>query len=307
MKALHLILPPLARFAGLPEFRRWLARGDRLTDAPRGRQAAYRELFKFPGTSLPMAALLREHCAGDAGENAWLCADPAHVQAEAAGARLLACGDDLQLAQPEAGALAQSLRPLVGDAGAPLEICTPTRWCLRLPLGARLPEFVSGDDALGAQLLDCLPQGEPGRRWRALFNEAQVILHAHPVNAARAARGQPPVNAVWFQGAGALPAWVQSPLDRVASHDPVVQALARRADVALVAPSLEAFRSLDPGTRMLFDLCHLDAAHFERDWWPRVGRALREGRTRQVEAAFAGGERFRIKRWHRWRRWRRAA
>ena len=107
MKALHLILPPLARFAGLPEFRRWLARGDRLTDAPRGRQAAYRELFKFPGTSLPMAALLREHCAGDAGENVWLCADPAHVQAEAAGARLLACGDDLQLAQPEAGALAQ--------------------------------------------------------------------------------------------------------------------------------------------------------------------------------------------------------
>ena len=36
----------------------------------------------------------------------------------------------------------------------------------------------------------------------ALLNEAQMVLHAHPVNEAREARGEPAVNSLWLWGAG---------------------------------------------------------------------------------------------------------
>src|SRR5690348_15987482 len=112
MSSLHLLLPPLARFDDASQLKHWLARGDRLPAAPRGREAALREAFGVTGKSLPAAALLREHLARDAGEDLWLCADPAYVRVEANGARLLACGDELQLTREEAESLAQALRPL---------------------------------------------------------------------------------------------------------------------------------------------------------------------------------------------------
>jgi hypothetical protein len=35
--------------------------------------------------------------------------------------------------------------------------------------------------------------------------EAQMTLHGHPLNAAREAAGQRPINSVWFWGCGAMP------------------------------------------------------------------------------------------------------
>ncbi|MEO7149181.1 MAG: phosphoglycerate mutase [Rhodanobacteraceae bacterium] len=304
MSTLHLILPPLTRFETSSPLRRWLARGDRSVEAQRGRLVALGAAFQLPGASLPVAALLRDAIAHDAGEYVWLCADPAHAQAEMAGARLFACGD-LDLSSEEAERFAASLRPLFGDAGMPLEITTPQRWCLRLPREAKLPEFTAPEDALGANLLDHLPQGEAGRRWRALFNEAQVILHAHPLNRVRRMRGQMPVNALWFWGAGALPMWIKSPLTVLASDDDIACALAQRAKVAVAAPTLDAFDALDRHDGdALFDL-ERDPAIIERDWLPRLELALRRGRAAYIDAAFVSGEHFRIKRWHRWRYWRR--
>lgn len=310
MSRLHLLLPPLARFENAPSLMRWLMRGDRLDNASRGRDAALRGFFALPGAAVPVAALLREHLMHDAGEYVWLCADPAYVRAEVNGARLLACGDELGLTREEAESLAQPLRPLFGDAGVPLEITTPASWCLRQPRETQLPPFAAPETALGADLLDQLPQGDAGRRWRALFNEVQVILHAHSVNAARRGRGQMPVNALWFWGAGALPMWVKSSLTALVSNDEVACALAGRAGV-MVEPAtlaaLDAFNSSRPrgDDRPLFDLDRFDPALIERDWLPRISNALRRGRVKDIGIAFVSGERFRIRRWHRWRVWRR--
>jgi hypothetical protein len=305
MSSLNLLLPPLARFDGAPLLKHWLARGDRLPDAPRGREAALREVFHVPGTSLPVAALLREALAHDAGENLWLCADPAYVRVEANGARLLACGDELQLTREEADALAQPLRPLFGDAGAPLEITAPARWALRLPPGAQLPAFVSPEEALGADLLGHLPPGDAGRRWRALFNEAQILLHSHAANAARRERGLMPVNALWFWGAGALPMWVKSSVKLAVSEDALVHALAGRAGVTVATVAPGALDPLRRDDNCLLDLDSQQASQIESGWIPRLQR-MRGGRARMVTIAFASGERFRIKPWHRLRFWRRA-
>ena len=47
--------------------------------------------------------------------------------------------------------------------------------------------------------------GEGAERWRALLNESQIVLHNHPINAVREARGAVAVNSLWFWGAGTLP------------------------------------------------------------------------------------------------------
>jgi hypothetical protein len=255
---------------------------------------------------LPVAALLREYFAHDAGENLWLGADPAYVRVEAHGARLLACGGELQLTREEAEGLAQPLRPLFGDVGAPLEITSPTSWALRLPPGAQLPAFVAPEEALGADLLEHLPQGDAGRRWRALFNEAQIILHSHPVNAARRERGLMPINALWFWGAGALPMWVKSSLTLAISDDPLVHALATRAGVAIAAVAPSTLDQVRRGSDTLLDLRSQQAGQIESTWVSCLQR-LRGGRAKVAVLAFVSGERFRIRPWHRLRWWRRQA
>ena len=44
-----------------------------------------------------------------------------------------------------------------------------------------------------------------GRRIRRLQSEAQLVFHAHPVNEAREARGEPVVNSFWLSGCGRAP------------------------------------------------------------------------------------------------------
>lgn len=306
MASLQLILPPLSHIDAHGALMRMLGRSDRLPDAGRGRSAALREAFQVPGESLPIAALLREHAAHDAGEHVWLCADPAYVQPDAAGARLMAYGDDLCLSRDEAEALARPLKPLFGDFGALLEVTRSAGWHLRLPRGAQLPGFAQPDEVLGANLLEHLPQGDAGRRWRMLFNEAQVLLHASEINAARHARGVRSVNALWFWGAGALPMGVQTSLTRVISDDPLTCALAEHAKIAHVPDSAAALDSVPRDARVLLDLDRADASVTERDEWPRIVHALRHGCIAHVDCALVGGERFRIRRWHRLRFWRRA-
>lgn len=307
MTTLYILLPPISRAGGDATLRRWLARGDRLPDAPAVRAFVLRELFRFAGDSLPIAAL-RHHChADDAATGTWLCADPAWVQSEATGARLMTCpASDLD--GRDALKLAGAIGPLFGDEGMSLVVDTPSAWCVRVVDGAPLAAFTDPTDAVGVSLIHCLPEGEAGRHWRRLFTEAQVILHAHPVNAARAAAGLQPVNALWFWGAGQLPRSVGTHVRIVASADDALRGLARLAGASCRDPSPEVFESPDRASDALLDLDHpgQQAAGRAAAWLPYCQRWLRAGRFGAVELAFASGERFRIKRRHRWRFWRRA-
>jgi len=74
-----------------------------------------------------------------------------------------------------------------------------------------------------------LPEGDNARQWRSLLNEAQIVLTQHPLNAQRARRGLPPVNSVWFWGAGVLPQWVRCGFARIYTNDETATALARLA------------------------------------------------------------------------------
>ncbi|HET8897189.1 MAG TPA: phosphoglycerate mutase [Rhodanobacteraceae bacterium] len=299
MSRLRVLLPPRASIEAAGWIDTWLPRGDALPSVARGREAQLHACFQLPTTTLPVAALLRQQACGDAGADLWLNATPSWVLVEINGARLMNCGG-LELSAAETDALTQALRPLFGDHGALLEATHPSRWQLRLAPGATLPDFDTPGATLGDDLLDHLPHGEHSLRWRSLFNEAQMILHQHPVNQARRQRGQSPVNALWFWGAGVLPSWVKSALTRLASDDPLLQALAAAAAVPCTTLTACELAGKHGNDEVLLDLADTPALG---PWWSRIETARRHFDSLQLH--FADGTGTLLKRWHRWRIWRR--
>lgn len=301
MTELTLLLPELRRVAAFAAVRLWVARGDRLPDIAPGREAALRSAFEFLGAGLPAAALTRSLDANDAAGALWLRADPCHVIADAAAVRLLAW-DNLALTPEESAEFARALRPVFGDAGFPLEAATPQRWYLRAPREAQLPAFAPPSAVLGADLLAHLPHGPNERQWRHLLNEAQVILHNHPLNQRRAQRGQVTANSVWFWGAGTLPEWVRTRFAHACSDDELVRALAVLARCAL--QPVAAFAPARGDGAVLLDLATLpDPA----EPLAAVEDALRAGRVAALTLRFQSGEGILFRRRHRWRVWRRVS
>lgn len=303
-----LLLPSRNRLSGqrLPDVvARALGRADQLPAGEAGERAQLLRHFDLLPRGWPVAALTRELDAGDATPSAWLRADPAWVRPDINGARLMACGDMLRLTNEDVEALLPPLRPLFGDFGFAIDAPSPARWYVRLPREVRLPAFTDPADALGADVFDHLPGAEEtsseARRWRTLANEVQVVLHNNPWNMRRAAAGKPPVNALWFWGAGVLPDHVATRHSDLQSGDPLVNALARAAGVAHKEIEVMDFHAKDG----LYDLRDVaDMTSLIDEWILPMAAAVNGGKLEQATLDFADGARFVVERRQRWRLWR---
>ena len=314
MTTITLLLPERTRLPGpLPAaIGRVLARADHEA-GDHGSQAQLRRHFRVVPDHWPVAALTRLVDAGGTGEgpggnngDVWLRADPAHVAPDLNGARLLGWGDGLGLDGDDARAFLPALRPLFGDAGFQLDAPHPARWYLRLPEGTRLPALAGPEEALGEDLFATLPQGDDAaaRRWRALITEVQVVLHQHPRNRERAAQRKPSVNALWFWGAGRLPASVQSRYLQVRSQDTLLQGLARMAGAAVGAGEAGVDH---PAGDSLVDLRRLRSLDlFGAQALPPLLQAMARGEFDTLQLDFEDGACFRLRhgqrRWQFWRR-----
>jgi hypothetical protein len=303
-----LLLPAWSVFgrqALSPELATAFARADASPAGEAGIQAQLSRVFSIRPARWAPAALTRQAEVGDAVGSAWLRADPAHVRPDINGARLLGIGERLGLDDADAEALLPALKPVFGDAGFELDAPSPTHWYLRLPREAKLPAFSAPDDAIGADLFEHQPEGPEGRRWRALINETQIVLHNHPWNARRAERGLVPVNSLWLWGGGVLPTAVRGDVTRCASDDDLACALTRLAggDAGRL-PASFTDASMTDGTA-LFDLRRVrDLAALQRDWLLPLLRAVGEGRCTNAIVDTADGGRFVLRRSQRWRVWR---
>jgi hypothetical protein len=310
MATATLLLPARDRFARQPlpdGLARVLGRADAVAGGEAGERAQLLRHFELLPRGWPAAALTRSQDASDAASAQWLRADPAWVRPDINGARLFACGDGLRLLREDADALLPALRTLFGDAGFPIDAPTPSRWYLRLPAGARPPAFPVPDDALGTDLFDALvgtDHADAGvRRWRALLNEAQVVLHNHPWTARRAAAGKPPVNSLWFWGGGMLPDRVSTAFARVASDDVLLRALAKNANAGTT--SGEDRFAPSPAANLVDLRAARDLVALERDWLEPALAAMRAGDLEQLHLDFADGAGYRLAPAQRWRFWRR--
>ena len=141
--------------------------------------------------------------------------------------------------------------------------------------------------------------GAGGSPLHQVLNEAQMVLHSHPVNEAREARGEAPVNSIWLWGAGPIPKIESTRWHSVSADEPLALGLARAAGIrhhALPASAL-AFLERAPeegrhlvlldGLRVPLALAEAGeyqaaVAAFERDWFAPLLDALRAGRAGMV-------------------------
>ena len=140
--------------------------------------------------------------------------------------------------------------------------------------------------------------------WR-LLTEVQMLLHTHPINDARRARGVPPVDGLWLSEGGRAPsAWpddAPAPPALLAGTAPLLAGLARLGGVRHLAspPAPDAAEGV---TRAL---CVLETDAARDAWLDRAWRALRRGRLHRLrwwDAAGDGGELVRFDPWRVWRR-----
>lgn len=301
MASATLLLPARGRLAGPalpPDVAAALGRADHSTQEA-GEQAQLRRHFQLVPDHWPVAALTRQLDAGDSEGAAWVRADPARVSPDMTGARLLAHGEALAVDEDDLAQLLPALKPLFGDAGVLLDAPHPSRWYLRLPRDVQLPAFAAIDDVLGDDLFAHLPEGDAGRRWRALLTEVQVVLHNHPWNARRMAAGLAPINSLWFWGAGVKPHAVTTPFKQIKSPEVLLRSLALAADVSRDAVDGQEVEAL-------IDLRHLRQLELlTRDALQPLLAALKRKELDSLHLDFSDGAQFVLRRDQRWRFWRR--
>jgi hypothetical protein len=271
----------------LPAFTTLLGRGRLRYLPPRSAAAVLAEASGL-AAPLPAAALRRFELHEHPGEADWLCLDPVRLNFHE---RSLIVDDPrrLELSSEESAALAVALAPTFAALGT-LEVLSPERWNLRL--AAPAPGFQDLPDATSRTALP-LPLDASYAPWRHALNEAQMVLHAHPVNQARAAAGQPVVNSLWPWGGGRLPApdsLGAAAHDALWSNDPVARGIARllRIEGAMLPAALTRVPARRP--LALVDALEQPArsgdaivwrdelARFEADWLAPSLEALRGGR-----------------------------
>ena len=274
-----------------PALERLLARGRRKIEGPHP-QSLERWLhaaFSLEGNTFPAGALSLIAANRDPGHDSWLRADPVHLRLMR-DHLVVVPAEALSITRAEADAFCASLNshfagvmqvyPL--DAG---------RWSARV-----FGKSLELDDAPALQVAGRQIPLVPARDRE--LTEIQMLLHAHPANAARESRGEPAVNSLWLWGAGrALKA--TSRFSSILADEPFVMGLAllTRARYRSLASGaqpwlqnapddgrhlvvLDALRA--PAVLLEVDEFHQRLAALEREWFAPLLRALRAGRVGMI-------------------------
>ena len=232
-----------------------LARGRQRQRPAKSFDAWVSEAFELGDGPLPAGALTVLASGGDPGAARWTRADPVHMRVMRDHAVTVSQG--LEIQPGEAESLCAALTRHFANQ-LEFQACEPRYW------SARLIGDVPLDDVL--------------------LNEAQMLLHAQPLNEAREARGQLPINSLSFWGAGAAPGSAQSRWQSVAADDPAILGVARLAGArhrALPPSAQEWLDRLPEDGRHLavLDARQAAVADLERDWFAPLLAALRANRV----------------------------
>ena len=169
----------------------------------------------------PWAARSAQTDGIETGKLAWGLVTPVHWHV---GREHISLADPiaLELQDDESRALFDAVRPLFDTDPEATAAAPPVRWawgaadrwylahehlhdlpCASIDrvIGRNVDLWLRSDPQAGPELLARL-------RWvRRLQNEVQMLLHQHPINEAREARGALPVNSFWLSGCGRAQPW----------------------------------------------------------------------------------------------------
>jgi hypothetical protein len=171
------------------------------------------------------------------------------------------------------------------------------RWYLRVAKAAPVQTHLLSD-VVNRGINERLPFGANNTIWRGFFNEIQMLLHEHPLNQTREARGEPAINGAWFWGGGIMPGSVVSPYAHVWSNDVLAASLAvasstTHAPLPLNGTTL-ATSSISGNHLIVLDALQGTAQYrdaygwrenlkaLDRDWIEPLWAMLKQGQVDQV-------------------------
>jgi len=264
------------------------------------------ESLQIAYEAAPSAPLCAATLAWPSGLQDWLHAEPIHLEAGLNEVSLVRLPAEVALTTEERDALTPLLRGHLEPEGFVVQPYGEREWLIGSPslLDARTvtPEF--------AQLSDwhsSLPQGADAARLRRLMTELQMLLHEHPVNLARARRGWPAINAVWFWGNGRTQEAARTSTACTGNH-PYLRGLcaANGWDLPNDPDSLEAALATTDPHRSLVYVGNPSALAVVTQWLDASFDALRRGRIGKLVVILDEWQ-VRADGWSLRRFWRRAA
>jgi len=225
----------------------------------------------------------------------WMRADPVHLRV-GRDSLVLADGAAFEVSRAESEALVETLNRHFGRTMLFYPM-SPARWYVRLE---KAPDMhtTPAAAARGVAIDEMLPSGPDAVRFHALMNEAQMLLHEHPVNAGREARGEPALNSIWFWGGGVIDAERARPFSMVFGDDPLARGLALAAGIPVRALPKDAGSVLaalgDEGLALVVLEAPREAplrerrTALERDWFGPLLAALKSDRIGMLTLQLCG-------------------
>lgn len=241
----------------------------------------------------------------DPGAACWMYADPVHFALQR-DYFALAYPAPLPLSAEEGAALLTDLNRHFMQEGLCFHAASSGQWYLQTERQAEMQTSLL-NQAAGYDVREFQPQGPDAGYWKRIMNEMQMLLHEHPLNQAREARGELAVNSVWLSGQGRLP---EKPQQRAYAAVYARQSVARGLGALSGAtvhdlPTLGAYlASPADGVLLVLDAAQADCT----EWLQALRSALRAGKLHQLTLSLVLRERTlvaRLKPLDAWKLWRR--
>jgi hypothetical protein len=317
------LLPPGPRDAQhpaprAPRLAALLARGNS-TALPAGGMEAWL-CGQFGGArqhDWPVAPLTLAADGGETGDGYWLRCDPVHLHVRQNRMHL---SNTAGAATPaETDAMIAALNRQFADDGLHFHAGADGRCYVRCDQHSDIVTHPL-HAVIDRDINPYMPAGADSGYWRRVLNEIQMLLHAHPVNAEREARGQAALNSVWLWGGGRKPQTGSAPFTTVWSNDALANALAAAAALPGARVPDDAHAVTVTGGHPLVVLTaardagndaaawHRAIEQLERDWFAPCYSALRERRIQTLNIIGVGdngGRLWSITTGNTWRWWRR--
>lgn len=299
----------------LPSLRKLLARGRPVPAPPGASEALCQALGLARQQDWPVAPLGAKAAGLDADNSYWLRLDPVHLDVSMHGLFLRA---EQVMDEAEAAALHAVLAPILAAHGLEVFPGSDGALLVRCPTPLRLMTTPL-DIVAERQPTRFLPTGEDAALLTRLLNEAQMALHEHPLNQARATAGRLPINSLWPWGGGKLElparcmdaAWGNAPLLRTMAtaleiaHSPLPGGLDQVVGQLIKQGSDRGLVLLQIGAADGKAEQGVSVQSLERNWLRPLLSAQRLGRLRSARLSLAGGARQAVvlRRIDAWRFW----
>jgi hypothetical protein len=225
----------------------------------------------------PFAALgARAESISNANEKYWLRADPVHLSVNR-DRMVLLDASQLDITDAESIALAGTLQDHFKNDDFTIHAPHPERWYIssNKPIALRSHPI---SEVCGCNVADYWFDGPDRTRWQTRLSEMQMLLHAHPVNEARDAAGQLPINGIWFWGAGESSSFLSRDYAQIVANDVLLEGIASLTATKFVKADLFDQSKLSSNqaesTLVALDQLAIPAAYGEWETWQTSLAAL---------------------------------